>query len=44
MKISIEVFTSKYWETQIRYYSTTKNLNDFDLFDIPNKRRNAKIL
>lgn len=44
MKISIEMFIDNKWIIQIRYYSCKKSLNSFDLYDIPNKRRNAKII
>jgi len=32
------------WVTDIIYYSGKKDLNDFDLCDVPDKRRNAKFL
>lgn len=32
------------WETKNRYYSVKKDLNDFDLKDIPGKRMDAKFI
>jgi len=33
-----------YWRTDTRYYMVEKDLNDFDLKDIPEKRRGAKLI
>jgi|LakMenEpi03Aug12_release.lakeMendotaPanAssembly.Ray.scaffolds.fasta_scaffold3943737_2 hypothetical protein len=44
MKISIEMFIDNKWITQIRYYKCEKSLSSFDLYDIPNKRKNAQII
>ena len=44
MKISIEMFVDKAWEIHIRYYDGYKSLDSDDLCDIPNKRRNAKMI
>jgi hypothetical protein len=43
-KYSIELFINNQWITEIRYYHTEKDPNDFDVRDIPNKRRNFKKL
>lgn len=43
-KYSIEMFIKGQWITEIRYYHSLKDLNDFDLHNIHNKRRNAKLL
>ncbi len=46
MTILIEMFDpiNKIWVLKIRYYKCKKSLDDFDLYDIPNKRRNATII
>lgn len=44
MKISIELYINGIWETHIRHYYSYKSLQSDDLIDIPNKRKNAKIL
>ena len=46
MLISIEIWdiNKNIWQTEIRIYSIIKSLDSFDLYDIPNKRRNAKII
>ena len=44
MKIQIEMFINNKWEIHIRYYNNISNLNTFDLSNIPNKRKNAKII
>lgn len=33
-----------YWRVDVRKYFAEKSLHEFDLHDIPNKRRNAKFL
>lgn len=43
-KYQIEHFINGIWITSIRYYRGKKDLNSFDLFDIPGKRRNAKLI
>lgn len=43
-KYSVEMFVDGKWTSQIRYYHVVKDLRDFDLCDIHNKRRNAKKL
>ncbi len=32
------------WVTDIRFYNGVKDLNDFDLCDVPNKRKNARYI
>jgi hypothetical protein len=32
------------WVVDIRFYNGRKDLNDFDLCDIPDKRKNAKLI
>lgn len=44
MTIQIEMFKQGVWVTEIRIYKGTKSLNSEDLFTIPDKRKNAKIL
>lgn len=48
---SVEMFkcwdgedTKPYWGKDIRLYQADKKLTDFDLIDVPNKRRNAKFI
>lgn len=43
-KYSIEMFRDGDWEVEVRYYEKQKNLNDFDLYSIDNKRRNAQFI
>lgn len=43
-KYSVEMFIEGEWQTHIRYYTGEKDLKDFDLHDVPNKRKNAKFL
>ena len=40
---SVEMFINGQWIIETRIYFTEKKLTDFDLHDIPNKRRNAKL-
>jgi hypothetical protein len=44
MKIEIELYVNGIWEKHIRLYNSNKSLNSFDLINIPNKRRNAKLI
>lgn len=44
MVVSIEMFIDNEWITEIRYYNIYKPLSSFDLCDIKNKRKNAKII
>ncbi len=43
-KYSVEIFKDSYWQVDIRYYYCKKSLNEFDLYDVPNKRRNARFI
>lgn len=38
------MFRNDRWIKEFRYYSAKKLLTDFDLCDVPNKRRNAKYI
>lgn len=40
----VEIFINNNWILQDRYYYVQKKLNDFDLHDIKNKRRNSKYI
>ena len=40
----VEIKKRKEWITEKRYYRGKKDLNDFDLYDIIEKRRNAKYI
>lgn len=44
MIVEIEMFKDGKWITDIRIYNKVKSLESFDLFTIPNKRRNVKII
>lgn len=41
---SIEMFKNGQWITEKRIYYVEKKLSDFDLHDIPFKRKNAKLI
>lgn len=41
---TIEIFLYRKWVTEIRIYHIKKSDNEFDTYDIPNKRRNFKPL
>ncbi len=41
---SIEVFRNNQWVKETRTYYKEKSLTDFDLHDIPDKRRNATFI
>lgn len=43
-KYSIELFTEGVWIIEIRFYYIDKDLNDFDLHPVENKRRNVKLI
>jgi hypothetical protein len=43
-KWSIEMWRKDAWVTEIRYYFEAKTTKDFDLCNVPEKRRNAKLL
>jgi len=40
----VEMFKEGEWVWETRIYRGPKDLNDFDLKDVPGKRRNAKAM
>jgi hypothetical protein len=39
---TVEMFIKDEWTEEVRHYERPKRLDEFDLHDIPGKRRNAK--